>query len=161
MRVASSPLRLLSALALMWAAGAAHAQVTVGDPWVRATVAQQKATGMFAQVTSAQGGKLVAASSPVAAVVEIHEMAMENNVMKMRAVPGLELPAGKAVDLKPGGYHVMLMGLKQQVKEGDAVAVTLVIEGADGKRESVEVKAPARAMNSAQGGSSHGGAHRH
>ncbi len=161
MRVASSPLRLLSALALMWAAGAAHAQVTVGDPWVQATVAQQKATGMFAQVTSAQGGKLVAASSPVAAVVEIHEMAMENNVMKMRAVPGLELPAGKAVDLKPGGYHVMLMGLKQQVKEGEVVPVTLVVEGKDGKRESVEVKAPVRALAAQAAGHSHGGGHRH
>ena len=161
MRVASSPLRLLSALALMWAAGTAHAQVTVGDPWVRATVAQQKATGMFAQVTSAQGGKLVAASSPVAAVVEIHEMAMENNVMKMRAVPGLELPAGKAVDLKPGGYHVMLMGLKQQVKEGEVVPVTLVVEGKDGKRESVEVKAPVRALAAQAAGHSHGGGHRH
>ncbi len=161
MRVASSPLRLLSALALMWAAGAAHAQVTVGDPWVRATVAQQKATGMFAQVTSAQGGKLVAASSPVAAVVEIHEMAMENNVMKMRAVPGLELPAGKAVDLKPGGYHVMLMGLKQQVKEGEVGPVTLVVEGKDGKRESVEVKAPVRALAAQAAGHSHGSGHRH
>ncbi len=161
MRVASSSLRLLSALALMWAAGGAHAQVTVGDPWVRATVAQQKATGMFAQVTSAQGGKLVAASSPVAAVVEIHEMAMENNVMKMRAVPGLELPAGKAVDLKPGGYHVMLMGLKQQVKEGEVVPVTLVVEGKDGKRESVEVKAPVRALAAQAAGPSHGSGHRH
>ena len=161
MRVASSSLRLLSALALMWAAGGAHAQVTVGDPWVRATVAQQKATGMFAQVTSAQGGKLVAASSPVAAVVEIHEMAMENNVMKMRAVPGLELPAGKPVDLKPGGYHVMLMGLKQQVKEGEVVPVTLVVEGKDGKRESVEVKAPVRALAAQAAGHSHGSGHRH
>lgn len=161
MRVASSSLRVLSALALMWAAGAAHAQVTVGDPWVRATVAQQKATGMFAQVTSAQGGKLVAASSPVASVVEIHEMAMENNVMKMRAVPGLELPAGKAVELKPGGYHVMLMGLKQQVKEGEVVPVTLVVEGKDGKRESVEVKAPVRALAAQHGGHSQGGGHRH
>ncbi|MFM8343316.1 MAG: copper chaperone PCu(A)C [Betaproteobacteria bacterium] len=161
MRVASSSLRVLSALALMWAAGAAHAQVTIGDPWVRATVAQQKATGMFAQVTSAQGGKLVAASSPVASVVEIHEMAMENNVMKMRAVPGLELPAGKAVELKPGGYHVMLMGLKQQVKEGELVPVTLVVEGKDGKRESVEVKAPVRALAAQHGGHSQGGGHRH
>ncbi|MFM7973104.1 MAG: copper chaperone PCu(A)C [Betaproteobacteria bacterium] len=161
MRVASSSLRVLSALALMWAAGAAHAQVTIGDPWVRATVAQQKATGMFAQVTSAQGGKLVAASSPVASVVEIHEMAMENNVMKMRAVPGLELPAGKAVELKPGGYHVMLMGLKQQVKEGEVVPVTLVVEGKDGKRESVEVKAPVRALAAQHGGHSQGGGHRH
>ena len=65
---------------------------------------------------------------------------------KMRAVSGLELPAGKAVDLKPGGYHVMLMDLKQELKPGDAVPVTLVIEGPGGKRESVEIKAPVKAL---------------
>ncbi len=127
----------------------AVAQVSVKEPWVRGTVAQQKATGLFAQVTSTNGGKLVAASSPVAGVVEIHEMAMEGSVMKMRAIPGLDLPAGKPVDLKPGGYHVMLMQLKQQLKPGDTVPVTLVIESG-GKRESVEVKATVRPL---QGGS--------
>ena len=72
-------------------------------------------------------------------------MAMEKDVMKMRALPnGLDLPAGKAVELKPGGYHVMLMDLKQQLKDGDTVAVVLVIEGKDGKRETVEVKAPVK-----------------
>ena len=135
---------LLALLAV--AAFAAHAQTTVKDPWVRGTVAGQKATGMFGQVTSTTGGKLVAASSPMAGVVEIHEMAMDGNVMKMRAVSGLELPAGKAVDLKPGGYHVMLMDLKQDLKPGDAVPVTLVIEGPGGKRESVEIKAPVKAL---------------
>ena len=135
---------LLALLAV--AAFAAHAQTTVKDPWVRGTVAGQKATGMFGQVTSTTGGKLVAASSPMAGVVEIHEMAMDGNVMKMRAVSGLELPAGKAVDLKPGGYHVMLMDLKQELKPGDAVPVTLVIEGPGGKRESVEIKAPVKAL---------------
>jgi hypothetical protein len=155
-----SPTALMPALlAVLSFSATAYAQVSVGDPWVRATVPQQRATGMFAQVTAAQGGKLVAASSPVADVVEIHEMAMDNNVMRMRAVPGLDLPAGKPVDLKPGGFHVMLMGLKQQVKEGETVPVTLVIEGKDGKRENVEVRAPVRAL-AAQGGP-HGGAHKH
>ena len=124
----------------------AQAQTTVKDPWVRGTVAGQKATGMFAQVTSASGGKLVSATSPVAGVVEIHEMVMDGSVMKMRAVTALELPAGKAVELKPGGYHVMLMDLKQDLKAGESVPVTLVIEGAGGKRESVEVKAPVKAL---------------
>jgi copper(I)-binding protein len=133
----------------------AQAQVTVQDPWVRATVPQQKATGLFASVTSAKGGRVVAASSPVADVVEIHEMAMDNQVMRMRAIAALELPAGKAVELKPGGFHVMLMGLKQQVKEGDTVPVTLVVEGADGKRENVDVKAPARTLNAGSGGHRH------
>jgi copper(I)-binding protein len=67
-------------------------------------------------------------------------------MMRMRAVPALDLPAGKAVELKPGGYHLMLMDLKQQLKAGDSVPLTLVIEGKDGKRETLEVKAPVRAL---------------
>ena len=142
---------LVSCLAALLAASstAALAQTAVKDPWIRGTVAQQKATGMFAQITSKAGGKLVAASSPVAGVVEIHEMSMDGGVMKMRAMPGLELPAGKAVELKPGGYHVMLMDLKQQLKEGESVAVTLVVEGKDGKKESLELKVPVKALGAA------------
>ena len=137
----------LSMLATLVALGA-QAQTTVAEPWIRGTVAQQKATGMFAKITSAKGGRLVSASSPVASVVEIHEMAMEGTMMKMRALPaGLELPAGKAVALKPGGYHVMLMDLKQQLKAGETVPVTLIIESADKVRETVEVKAAIRALN--------------
>mgnify|MGYP000919608979 CR=1 FL=1 len=140
-------LSLALACGLTFVSAAVQAQTTVKEPWVRGTVAQQKATGMFAQITSTAGGKLVSASSPVAGVVEIHEMTMDNNVMKMRAVPGLDLPAGKAVELKPGGYHVMLMDLKQQLKAGDTVPVTLVVEGKDGKKETVEVKAPVKALS--------------
>jgi copper(I)-binding protein len=87
-------------------------------------------------------------------------MAMQDNVMRMRQVPAVELPAGKAVDLKPGGYHVMLMDLKQPVKEGDTVPLTLVFEGKDGQRETVEVKAPVRPLNSGASPSTHGG-HKH
>jgi periplasmic copper chaperone A len=148
------------ALAGLAFAVAGHAQVTVKDAWVRATVPQQQATGAFMQLTAARDAKLVSARSPVAGIVEIHEMAMVDNVMKMRAVPGLALPAGKAVDLKPGGYHVMLMDLKGQVKEGDVVPVTLVVEGMDGKRETLEVKATARPLNAAaQKDMSQGNAH--
>ncbi len=100
-------------------------------------------------------GKLVSATSPVAGVVEIHEMVMDGNVMKMRAVTGLELPAGKAVELKPGGYHVMLMDLKQELKAGESVPLTLVIEGAGGKRETLEVKAPVRALAESSGPKKH------
>jgi len=124
----------------------AMAQTTATDPWVRGTVATQKATGMFVQLTSAQGGKLVAGSSPVAGRVEIHEMAVVDGVMRMREISALELPAGKAVELKPGGYHVMLMDLKQPMKAGDIVPVTLVIEGADKKRETLELKASVRPL---------------
>jgi hypothetical protein len=125
----------------------AHAQVTVKDPWVRATVSAQKATGAFMQITSAQDARLVEAKSPVAGVVEVHEMTMDKGVMKMRALTnGLELPAGKTVELKSGGYHVMLMDLKQQMKEGDSVPLTLVVEGKDKKRSTIEVKAPVKPL---------------
>jgi copper(I)-binding protein len=137
-----------NAVALLLAAVsvAASAQTTVKDAWVRSTVPQQMATGAFAQITSAQGGRLVSVASPVAGVVEVHEMAMDGNVMKMRALPGgLALPAGKTVELKPGGYHVMLMDLKQPLKAGDSVPLTLVIEAADGKRETLQIQAPVKA----------------
>ena len=141
--------RLLIAAACALGTLPALAQTTVKDPWVRGTVAQQKATGAFMQITSKQGGKLVSAASPVAGIVEIHEMKMEGNVMKMAAVPGLELPAGKTVELKPGGYHVMLMDLKQPLKAGDTVPLTLTVEGKDGKKETLELKAPVRALGAA------------
>jgi len=136
--------RLLIASALL-ASLAAQAQVKVDDPWVRATVAPQKATGAFMQLTSATAVKVVAASSPVADMVEIHEMKMDDGVMKMRAVDALPLPAGQAVALKPGSYHVMLMGLKAPIKAGDTVPLTLTVESADKQRSTVEVKAQARA----------------
>ncbi|CAN7429464.1 copper chaperone PCu(A)C [Acidovorax sp. LjRoot66] len=141
-------------------ASAANAQVTVKDAWVRATVPQQQATGAFMQLSAAKDSKLVSASSPLTPVVEVHEMAMQDNVMRMRQIPAVELPAGKAVDLKPGGYHVMLLDLKQQVKEGDTVPITLVFEGKDGKRESMEIKAPVRALNAAAKPAAHGD-HKH
>jgi copper(I)-binding protein len=134
------------ALILSLLAFGAQAQTTATDPWVRGTVATQKATGMFVQLTSAQGGKLVSGSSPVAGRVEIHEMAVVDGVMRMREISALELPAGKAVELKPGSYHLMLMDLKQPMKAGDIVPVTLVIEGADKKRETVELKASVRPL---------------
>lgn len=140
-------MKRITLAALFFAALPVMAQVTVKDPWVRATVPQQKATGAFMQIVSQQDARLVEARSPVAGVVEVHEMSMDRNVMKMRALTGgLDLPAGKPVELKPGGYHVMLMDLKQQVKEGETVPLALVIEGQDKKRSTIEVKLPVRAL---------------
>jgi hypothetical protein len=85
------------------------------------------------QLKSAADTALVSASSPVAGVVEIHEMKMDGGVMKMSAVKSLAVPAGKGVELKPGGYHVMLMDLKQPLKEGETVPVTLNFEDKAGK----------------------------
>jgi copper(I)-binding protein len=122
----------------------AAAQVIVSDPWIRSTVPQQMATGAFMQLKSAKDAKLVEARSPAAGVVEIHEMKMENNVMRMRAVQFVALPAERSVELKPGGYHMMLMDLKQQIKEGEVIPLTLVVESG-GKRETIEVRATVRA----------------
>lgn len=153
--------RLIPSLVALGFSMTAGAQVAIKDPWVRATVAQQTATGAFMQITAPTDSKLVDARSPAAGIVEIHEMKLENNVMKMRAVTALELPAGKAVELKPGGYHVMLMDLKGPVKEGDSVPLTLVFEGKDKKRETVEIKAAARSLTSSapQADAKHG--HKH
>lgn len=148
-----------TALLLALASGASFAQTTVRDAWVRGTVPQQKATGAFFQISSAAGGKLLSASSPAAGVVEIHEMAMDGSTMKMRALPnGLDLPAGKAVELKPGGLHVMLMDLKAPLKAGESVDLSLVVEGKDGKKETIAVKAPVKALGADAGGH---GAHKH
>lgn len=127
----------------------AGAQTTVTAPWVRGTVAAQKSTGAFMQIQSKTGGKLVSISSPAAGVVEIHEMKMDGNTMQMRAISTLDLPAGQPVDLKPGGYHVMLLDLKAPLQAGDTVPLTLVIEAPGGKRDSITVQAPVRALGSA------------
>lgn len=126
--------RLFLSLALAAMAAPALAQVQVTDAWARATVTGQKGTGAFMKLTAPEGATLVGGASPVAGVVEIHEMAMDGNVMKMRALPkGLALPAGKAVELKPGGYHVMLMDLKQPLKAGERVKLDLKFELKDKK----------------------------
>lgn len=132
------------ALALMFFGAATQADVTVKESWVRGTTPAQKATGAFMEITSSEAASLLSASSPVAGVVEIHTMKMEDGVMKMRAIPKLDLPAGKGVKLAPGGNHVMLMDLKQQMKKGDVVPITLKIEGKDKKVQMLEVKAEVR-----------------
>ena len=133
-------------LAVLSFSAAAQNTVTVTEPWVRATVAQQKATGAFMQITAPKAMRLVEVRSALAGVAEIHEMSMNDNMMRMRQVKELALPAGKAVELKPGGYHVMLLDLKGQVKAGDKVPLTLVLEGEDKKRETIEVNAVARPL---------------
>ena len=133
------------AAALAWAPSTS-AQVTVTDAWVRGTVTGQKATGAFMQLKSPADTALVAAASPVAKIVEIHEMKMEGSMMRMNAVDRLALPAGKAVDLKPGGYHVMLMDLVKPLQAGDTVPLQLTFEDRAGKKQTVEVKAVVRPL---------------
>ena len=122
---------------------AAAQTVTISNPWARATVQGQKATGAFMTVTSKENSKLVAASTPVAGIVEIHEMKMDKDVMKMSALPnGLDLPAGKAVDLKPGGFHIMLMDLKLPLNKDVAIPLTLTFQDSSGKKSQQVVQVP-------------------
>ena len=124
-------------------AGMLSAQtIAVKNAWVRTAVPGQSGTGAFMTITAKDGAKLVGASSPVAGVTEVHEMKMENDIMRMRAVSVLDLPAGKAVQLKPGGYHVMLMELKQALPKGATVPLTLTFRDAKGKESTVALKLP-------------------
>ena len=116
--------------------------VKVTGGWVRSTVAGQKGSGAFMKITATEGVRLTGVASPVAGVAEVHEMKMDGDVMKMRAVPVLELPAGSTVELKPGGYHLMLMDLKQSLTVGSTVPVTLMFRDAKGAERRVEVKLP-------------------
>ena len=125
----------------------AQAQVSISEPWVRATTSQQKATGAFMKLEASRPMALVGARSPVAGVVEVHEMATETGVMKMRAIPKLALPAGKVTELRPGSYHIMLMDLKAPLTAGEKVAVTLLLEDEQQQRHEQTVTAEVRPLN--------------
>ena len=129
---------------LMSLSGHLYAQnVDVKDAWVRTSVQGQKATGAFMKITAKEGGTLVGVASPVAGVAEVHEMKMDGDVMRMRALPnGLALPAGKTVALTPGGYHVMLMDLKATLPKDSTIPLTLTFKNAKGEQSQVELKVP-------------------
>jgi periplasmic copper chaperone A len=99
-------LLIASLLTITASAWAQQTTVKVEDAWVRGTVAMQKATGAFMRLTPSADARLVSASSPVAGVVEIHEMSMENDVMKMRQIPGLDLAADRTTQARRLPHHV-------------------------------------------------------
>lgn len=132
--------------------GWAHAQVTVEEPWIRATAPGQTIAGGYMKLKSATPTVLVGVRTPLTARAEIHEMSMEAGVMKMRAVSRIDLPAGTTVELKPGGYHLMLMNLDRRLRDGETVPITLIFEGADKKREQVEIKASVRDVHAGMHG---------
>jgi copper(I)-binding protein len=117
----------LLAFALCATTFSASAQVSVDGAWIRATVPAQKSTGAFMQVTSVKAARLVGVSSTAAGSAEIHQMEMDGQMMKMRQVDGVDLAAGAT-------------------KAGDVVALTLVVEGKDKKRESIAVKVPVKPL---------------
>ncbi|TMS57017.1 copper chaperone PCu(A)C [Imbroritus primus] len=140
--------------------GHAFAQVDVSGAWVRGTVPAQTASGAFMTLHAHEAATLVNATSPVARKVEVHEMKMDGNVMRMRAVQTLDLPAMQAVELKPGGYHIMLMGLAQPLKAGDKVPLTLTFRIGQKTMEK-RVDAEVRALNATAGGADKPAGHHH
>lgn len=134
------------------------ALVDASGAWVRAAVPGQSGTGGFMTLAAGAPLKLVGVATPVAGVAEVHEMKMEGDTMKMRAVPALALPARQAVELRPGGYHLMLMDLKQPIAAGKVIPLTLTFEDAAGAKSTLVVQAPVQA---APAGAAAGEGHKH
>ena len=123
----------------------------ISQPWTRATPATAQTGGGFLTITNkgTTPDRLIAARSPASNKVEVHEMKMDGNVMKMRELEkGLEIPAGATVTLKPGGYHIMFMGLKAPLAKDAKVPVTLVFE----KAGSIDVELKVEAIGAASSG---------
>jgi copper(I)-binding protein len=145
----------LLGLSLLGVAAQVCAQTVVEDAWVRATVPGQASTGAFMSVTASADSKLLEVQSPVARIVQIHQSSMKDDVMSMHEVTSVALPAGQPVVMDPSSYHVMLINLVGQVKEGDKVPLTLVVEDGKGVKQSITVEATARALNAPDHGSMH------
>lgn len=150
-------------LSVAQAAKPAPRQVLVADAWVRATVPGQSGTGGFMTLTAREAGlSLSGFSSSVAETAELHEMALDGDVMRMRPVDGLPLPLGQKVALKPGGHHLMLIGLKQPLKAGSTVPLVLRFQAPNGKLLEQKVVVPVRAAApSSPGATSHDDHHEH
>lgn len=136
----------LLAVASLSLSGQVLAQVSVSDPWIRATAPQQTTAGAFMQLKSAKPVRLVTVTSPVAERVEIHQMAMQGATMRMHAVDGIDLPANQPVNLASGGYHIMLFGLRHPLKDGEQVPMTLSFADASHKRENLTVQVPVKPL---------------
>lgn len=133
----------------------AHAEITVVEPWARTTAPGQKVAAGYARIMSDKDVILVAGHSDFADKVEFHEMRMEDGMMKMRALKQLELKANTPIELKPGGLHLMLIGIKSRVKVGDAIPLTLVFEEKQAKQESVPITLHGRAITGHDMGHAH------
>jgi len=129
---------------VFWTGTAALAKdnLIATQAWVRPTVPGQEVTGAFMNLQSPSHAKLIKAESPSAEIVQLHSMAMHNNVMEMREIKELDLPAGKTVKLAPGGLHIMLINVKKPLRQGDTVPLKLTIQNDDKSISVVEVDAP-------------------
>jgi len=126
------------------------APVAVQDAWIRPAVKGQSGTGGYMKITAPSGGRLVGLSSPAAGVSEVHEMKMDGDVMRMRPLPdGLPLPARRTVELKPGGFHLMLTQLREPLTAGSTVPLTLDFIDGEGRRSSTLLQVPVLAASPA------------
>jgi len=139
-------MRSLLFAALAMAAGIAQASVTATDAWVRGTVPAQQTTGVFVTLQSSEESRLVAVTTPAARSAEIHASEQKQGVMHMHALEAIALPAGQRVELKPGGFHIMLVGLTRALGAGDTVPLTFTFEDRKGKRTRIEVRAEVRPL---------------
>jgi copper(I)-binding protein len=148
------------------AAASAPAQVQDGiavqNAWVRPTVGEQDATGAYLTITSQEPMTLVGVATPAAEIAEVHEMKMDGDIMRMRMAERIEIKAGEPLELKPGGYHVMLMALTAPVEAGQEIELSLQFEKVDGSKIEMPVKVVA-GQNAAGDHHSHGGGgdHKH
>lgn len=115
--------------------------IAVQNAWVRPTVGEQDATGGYLTITSQESMALVGVASPAAEISEVHEMKMDGDIMRMRKIERIELKAGEPLELKPGGYHLMLMSLTSPIQAGQEVELSLQFEKADGSKVEMPVKA--------------------
>jgi copper(I)-binding protein len=122
--------------------------VTVKDPWARATVPGQKVGGVYMEIVAQENLRLTSVRSPAAETAEVHRMKMEKGMMRMRAVPSLELPAGEPVRLEPGGYHIMLFDLRRSLVAGQKLKLELTFEDTAKRRHRVPVQALVRDRDS-------------
>lgn len=137
----------LALLVAFWGPAWARAgdSIRVSDAWARATVAGQTVGGVYMQIISPRAARLVGVTSPLAAAAEVHSMTMDGGTMRMRPVGALDLPAATRVELAPGGYHIMLFGLKKPLLAGQKVPLTLLIEETGKRMHKIAVKAIVRA----------------
>jgi copper(I)-binding protein len=131
---------------------AQSSQLEVSGPWARATPGKAENGAAYLTIQSPIADRLVSVTSPVAKKTELHTMSMEGMVMKMRPLAGLDIPAGQAVSLKPGGEHLMLLGLNHPLREGQSFPLTLDFEKAGSRTVNVLVEkagatGPAAAMH--------------
>ncbi len=127
------------------AMSSAYAQsVKVANAWARATAPGQTTASAYVELTSDTQAALVAAGSPLAARAELHSMSMDGGIMRMRALPRVELPAGQTVKLAPGGLHIMLLELKQPLKAGDKVPMVLTVQSSGASLTTLKLEADVR-----------------